>query len=135
MCIGAFKRAAVPPTNSQICEDFSGAVARKAGSLYLKEWGCISNQHCESRVCSDPSLDLFPSHSFPFFSCALGRVFSCFLVAWGHFCILYNTAAMLLWQVSDRACDEGVRVMDKGVEKAGAVFDKGALFFGIPWYS
>lgn len=44
-------------------EDFSGAVARKAGSLYLK--------------------------------------------------------------VSDRACDEGVRVMDKGVEKAGAVFDKG----------
>ena len=46
-----------------------------------------------------------------------------------------NTAAMLLWQVSDRACDEGVRVMDKGVEKAGAVFDKGALFFGIPWYS
>ena len=44
-------------------EDFSGAVARKAGSLYLK--------------------------------------------------------------VSDRACDEGVRVMDKGVEKAGAVLDKG----------
>ena len=29
-------------------------------------------------------------------------------------------------QVSDRACDEGVRVMDKGVEKAGAVLDKGA---------
>lgn len=44
---------------------------------------------------------------------------------------LLHAAAMLLWQVSDRACDEGVRVMDKGVEKAGAVFDKGALFFKI----
>ena len=132
MCIRAFKRAAVPPT-SRICEDFSGAVARKAGSLYLKEWGCISHQHCQSRVCIDLSLDPFLPHRFPFFSCfhslgALGRHFLMFSGCLGS---LLHAAAMLLWQVSDRACDEGVRVMDKGVEKAGAVFDKGALFFKI----
>ena len=45
-------------------EDLSGAVARKAGSLYLK--------------------------------------------------------------VADRACDEGVRVMDKGMERAGKALDQGA---------
>ena len=59
----------------------SGAVARKAGSLYLKALPESGEDHFSG----------LPS------------------------------------KVADRACDEGVRVMDKGVEQAGVVLDQGTL--------
>lgn len=89
------------------CQDLSGAVARKAGSLYLKE------------SCPNNTVTFVFSHS----PVAQRRAdLICSIIVGNSW---KKLGGRLLSQVADRACDEGVRVMDKGVEKAGAVLDKG----------